>query len=193
LIQELDKCNPDFSRLLNDRVHKVLNSTTIAEREEAVVQIKRNLAGQLGEIIVTDGFRPYFKNIETQLRVPFPNGDTIVDLRCLDARDRIIFGPGKWCSQGQNVSIEAKTGKSSYFSSELSHILDRQVPGHIELGDNSLVVVSKNFHDLSNEASSRELFKQAGSYVMALLPPKETLDSALTDEVMRMCKERQQI
>jgi hypothetical protein len=185
-IQHLDARDPAFAAEMGRRVDQVRTVKGPADLDAALQQIRKSTTGQLGESMAIDGFRPYFKGVEVQSRVELPTGTTIIDGRLLEARQPVVLGRGLGVPEGGNLALEVKTGQPRYLAREIPHIANKQVQGHLQVGDQSLVVMSRDVHSLTTERSARDAVGAAGSRIMALLPKKETMDQAL----MRVIGER---
>jgi hypothetical protein len=185
-VRHLETRDTAFANELSRRVEQVRTAKGPADLDAAMQQIRKSTAGQLGESVAVDGFRPYFEGIEVQSRVELQSGTTIIDGRLLEARQPVVLGRGLGVPKGGNLSIEVKTGRPQYLAREIPHIADKQVQGHLQVGDQSLVVMSRDVYGVATERAARDAVGAAGSRIMALLPEKATLDQTL----MRVIGER---
>lgn len=177
--RNLEQRDAGFSKELSRRLEQLQSAKSPAELDAALQQLRKTTAGKLGESIATDGLKPYFNGLELQRRVETANGMTYIDGRFTEARSPITFGRGHSVAEGGALSVEVKTGQPVYLQSEVSHIADRQVQGHLATGDKSLVLVSRDVYAMSGERAARDTVAEAGSHVMALLPEKRMMDEAL--------------
>ncbi len=175
-----------FAQEFSRRELQFRGAESPAEKDSAVQQMRKSTAGKLGESIAMDGFRAFFDNIEVPSRMELADSTTFRDGRFVSARSQLLFGRGHGVAEGGNLSVEVKTGLPPYLQREVQHIAERQVPGHLAAGDKSLVLVSRDVYDMSNERALRDTVKDAGSYVMALLPEKRVMD----DVLLRILRER---
>ena len=178
-VQHLEARDPAFAGEMSRRVEQVRAAEGPADLDAAMQQIRKSTAGQLGESVAVDGFRPYFNGIEVQSRVELQSGTTIIDGRLMEARQPVVLGRGLGVPEGGNLSIEVKTGQPGYLAREIPHIADKQVQGHLQVGDQSLVVMSRDVYGVATERAARDAVGAAGSRIMALLPEKATIDQAL--------------
>ena len=91
----------------------------------------------------------------------------------------MVLGRGLGVPEGGNLSIEVKTGQPGNLAREIPHITDKQVQGHLQIGDQSLVVMSRDVYGMATERAARDAVGAAGSRIMALLPEKATMDQVL--------------
>jgi hypothetical protein len=178
-VKHLEQRDGLFRQEIDRRTQQFRDASTPAERDAALQQLRRGTAGKLGESIANDGLKPLFEAFELQRRVETPNGTTVVDGRFTGARNPIVFGRGSFVPEGGNLSVEVKTGQPSYLEREVRHISERQVPGHLAIGDQSLVLVSRDVYAMAGERAARDTVSEAGSHVMALLPEKRLMDESL--------------
>jgi hypothetical protein len=184
--RHLVQSDASFGEELGRRERQFREATCPAEQDKALLQLRKNTAGKLGESIATEGLRPYFQNVDFQHRVETGNGLSLVDGRFTGANNPITLGRGQGVPLGGNLSVEVKTGQPSYLDQQVGHLVDRQVPGHLASGDRSLVMISRDVYAMPGEREARDSVRDAGSYVMALLPEKRAMDQAL----VRMLSER---
>jgi hypothetical protein len=152
---------------------------TPADRDAAHQQLRRSTSGKLGEAIAADGLGALGK-VELQRTVTLPNATTIVDGRLTATTNPLVLGRGVFIEKGGSLSWEAKARAAENLGTELrTHVAGLQVPGHLALGDKSIVLVSRDIYQVSGEAAARQAVKESGSYVMALLPEKRVMDEAL--------------
>ncbi len=185
-VKNLGQRDEGFRQDFERRMLQWREAKTSADRDAALQQLRKTTAGKLGESITNDGFKPFFEKLEVQRKVETPDGNSFVDGRLTGAKNPVILGRGHGVSEGGNLSLEVKTGQPVYLKSEMRHITERQVPGHLTLGDRSLVVVSRDVYAMGGERAARDTVSAAGSHVMALLPEKSVMDEAL----MRVIRER---
>ncbi len=178
-VKNLEQNNPGFRQEMDRRLKQFQEASTPAGRDAALQQARKTTSGKLGEVLVRDGFSPFFNGCELQKRIITPNGTTFVDLRFTEARGPLVFGRGYSVPEGGNLSVETKTGRPPYLAREVNHITERQVPGHLSVGDQSLTVTSRDVYSMSGERSARDAIHEAGSHVMALLPEKHVIDEAI--------------
>ncbi len=178
-VRNLCQRDAGFRHEMDRRMQQLREARTPADRDAAIQQVRKSTAGKLGESITTDGFRPFFETFEVQRRVETLNGTTFVDCRLTGAKNPLVLGRGHAVSEGGNLAIEVKTGQPAYLESEIQHIAERQVQGHLGLGDRSIVVVSRDVYAMEGERAARDTVDEAGSRVMALLPEKRVMDEAL--------------
>lgn len=178
-VKNLAQRDPGFAQELGRRAQQIKETQTPADRDAAFQQIRKTTAGKLGESIATDSFKPFFDKVDYQSRVETANGVTIVDARLMGAKNPIILGRGSFVPEGGKLAMEVKTGQPAYLEREVQHISERQVPGHLAMGDNSIVVVSRDIYAMGGERAARNAVGDAGSHVMALLPEKGIMDKAL--------------
>ena len=177
--RHLESRDPAFAQEVGRRVEQIRDAQGPADLDAALQQIRKSTAGQLGESAAVDGFRPYFEGIEVQHRVELPGGTTIIDGRLIGARQPVVLGRGLGVPEGGNLALEVKTGRPGYLAREIPHIADKQVQGHLQVGDQSLVVMSRDVYSLGAERAARDTVGAAGSRIMALLPEKAAMDEVL--------------
>lgn len=168
-----------FAKELARRQEQFQSAKLPAERDAALQQLRRSTAGSLGEAVAKDGLAPFFKKVETQNQVVTWTGVTKVDLRLVGAKEPMILGHTRGVGKGSSLGVEVKVGADSSLVSQLRHAANLQVQGHQALGDKSLVMVSRDIHSMDAERAARDTLAEAGSYVMALLPEKRTIDEVL--------------
>ena len=157
-----------------------------SSKEEIILKLKKNLAGNLGEEIVIRAFAPYGKNVLTQERTVMEDGKyTKTDLILKDLKVPIILGKGEGMGarEGSDLAIEVKTGKSSYLYAQKEH-MQFQSLGHLD-SKLSCTICSKDIKDLSveKEKELRDTMKNLGSPLFGMLPYKEELDKVCIDFV----------
>ena len=109
-----------------------------------------------------------------------------MDVHLTGARQPIILGRGAAVQKGGSLGIEVKAGQPAYLSRELSHLTETQIPGHLEVADTSLVVMSRDVYGVTKEGALRAAVGDAGSKILAVLPEKTTIDQV----VMALVRER---
>jgi len=180
------KSDPEFPREI-ERMQSVFRSNPgTADRERTFLQTKIRTAGMWGEAFAKHALSPMCGSVETQRRTTTEAGAvTITDvvLRDLKANWLIGRGPTGYAKKGSDVGLEFKLGQDGYIYSQKDH-LKTQVGGHAKEGA-SLVIVSRDIHDLPREKSRelRDTMYQNRSYVLALLPRKEQIDQLCWDLV----------
>ena len=167
----------------DEKFYNLINSyrkeLETSSKEEIIIKLKKNLAGNLGEEIVIRAFAPYGKNVLTQERTVMEDGKyTKTDLILKDLKAPIILGKGEGMG-----AIEVKTGKSSYLYVQKEH-MQFQSLGHLD-SKLSCTICSKDIKDLSAEKEEelRNTMKNSGSPLFGMLPYKEELDKVCIDFV----------
>ena len=190
----LKATDPQFAARVNN-VAKEYSEAVAAKDLGAIgrleTQMKRNLAGDLGEALGVAKFRPFFEKFTTQKRVQ--DGATIIDVVFEGAKQPISIRGHGLVKKGGNLPVEIKAGTESYFKGEIDsgHLL-KQVGGHAEFGK-GLVITTRDvsnaymnaggIRDASDtyfrSGGARALLKEAGSAPWRLLPYKAEIDAAV--------------
>lgn len=162
----------------------------IKENEENTkLKIKKNLSGEIGELIVKNAFLPFAESIETQNRTYLEEGSyTKTDLILKNLKKPIIMGRGQGAGvkEGNDIAIEVKTGTKEYIKNQKEHMLT-QIKGHSG-SKMSLIICSRDLNDLADDINLkfRNDFKDNGTRVYAMLNTKEEIDNACISFVKKM-------
>lgn len=131
-----------------DKYEKILNDpdATIQEKMSAQIELKR-YKGNVAEAMVKEILGPNFSDITDKQRlVNTELGDTKPDIELSNAK-RDIQIDSIAVKKGESLGIEVKCGSAEYIFNQMEHI-NKQIKG---LGENALVIVSKDYLDLSSE------------------------------------------
>jgi hypothetical protein len=168
-----------------ERVNKMAKeySDAVATKDLVAIakletQMKRNLAGDLGEALGVAKFRPFFERFSTQKSVK--DGATIVDVVFEGAKQPLAIRGHRLVEKGGNLAVEFKAGTERYFKSEIDsgHLL-KQVGGHTDFGKGMVVTTRDVTDPLLHTANAKQILKDAGSTVYRLLPYKAEIDAAV--------------
>jgi hypothetical protein len=185
----LKTTDPQFAA----RVDKMASeySAAVAAKDFGAIQrletqMKRNLAGELGEALGVATFRPFFDTYSVQRRVM--DGATIIDAVFEGAKQPIAIKGHRLVEKGGSLPVEFKAGTAGYFKNEIDsgHLL-KQVGGHQEFGKGMVVTTRDVTEPLLATGNAKQILKDAGSTVFRLLPNKADIDAA----VARLVREKQ--
>lgn len=177
----LKATNPQFAA----RVDKMANeySAAVAAKDLGAIQrletqMKRNMAGELGEALGVTTFRPYFDTFSVQRRVQ--DGATIIDAVFEGAKQPIAIRGHRLVEKGGSLPVEFKAGTARYFQNEIDsgHLL-KQVGGHQEFGKGMIVTTRDVTAPLLATGNAQQILKDAGSIPFRLLPYKADIDAAV--------------
>ena len=127
---------------------------------------------------------PYFDSIEREVFVRLPNGEgTKIDVLCSGSKVTLQLGKGLTVAEGASLACEVKSMKAESFPSQEERMSQRQIPGHFEVADHSMVATTKDFADAGG--NPRAAFREAGAETRRFLPNKSDLDSAVVRHAMR--------
>jgi hypothetical protein len=177
----LKATNPQFADHVN-RMAREYSDAVAAKDLGAIVrletQMKRNLAGDLGEALGVAKFRPFFEKFSTQKSVQ--DGATIIDVVFEGAKQPLAIRGHRLVEKGGNLAVEFKAGTESYFKREIDsgHLL-KQVGGHADFGKGMVVTTRDVTDPLLETANTKQILKDAGSTVYRLLPYKADIDAAV--------------
>lgn len=186
--RHLEARDPSFAAEVGRRADQLRNAKVEgpADLDAALSQVRKSTSSRLSESITKEGFTPYFEAHGAQQRVEMANGSSVMDVHLTGARQPIILGRGAAVQKGGSLGIEVKAGQPAYLSRELSHLTETQIPGHLEVADTSLVVMSRDVYGVTKEGALRAAVGDAGSKILAVLPEKTTIDQV----VMALVRER---
>ena len=177
----LKASNPQFAT----RVEKMRNEYSAAVTaknfgaiQKLETQMKRNLAGELGEALGVAAFRPYFETFSVQRKVQ--DGATIIDAVFVGAKHPIAIRGHRLVEKGGSLPVEFKAGTAGYFKNEIGsgHLL-KQVSGHNEFGKGMVVTTRDVKEPLLATGNAKQILKDAGSMPFRLLPYKADIDAAV--------------
>jgi len=181
----LKATNPQFADHVN-RMTQEYSDAVAAKNLGAIAkletQIKRNLAGDLGEALGVAKFRPFFEKFSTQKSVQ--DGATIIDVVFEGAKQPLAIRGHRLVEKGGNLAVEFKAGTERYFKGEIDsgHLL-KQVGGHADFGKGMVVTTRDVTDPLLATGNARQILKDAGSTVYRLLPYKAEIDAAVAQLV----------
>ena len=178
-MKHLEQRDSGFRQDLARCLQQFRDARTPAERDTALQQLRRSAAGKLGELIATDGLKPFFDKLELQRRV---ENSERYDLRRRPVHgstqpDGVRPGPrgvGRWqpvCRGEDGAADVPRAGGTTHLGSPSSRARC--------VGRQDARTVSRDVYAMSGERAARDTVAEAGSYVMALLPEKRVIDEAL--------------
>jgi hypothetical protein len=165
--------NPEYIQEVRSHYEKVDQVLSKAEQSlesdpsdlnyQRVAEGLERYKGTVFEHELKDSLKGQFEMVEDkQQLVTTEWGETKPDIILRGAQEDIQIG-GLEIPKGEDLYIEAKCGSPEYIRNEVGHIL-QQVEGH---EGNSLVVVSKDYLDLSPEvrADFEKKLSEKGSHI----------------------------
>lgn len=180
-VRYLYQTDPTFRNKVNDYREKFKNANGENEKLKVLVQARRGGSGYLAENLVGQAFKP-LGEVSMQNSTKFENGRfTKTDIVVTDLKNPVILGKGAGMGapKGGSIAIEVKTGNSQYLYRQKEH-MEFQSGGH-KAASSSAVFCSKDIYDLKpdKEEELRKAMQASESPIIAILPRKKDLDTAL--------------
>ena len=173
-----------FQEQVNKLKKEYKDAKTYLEKDKILRKIRQTLAGNFVEKYVETSLSG-LGDIKTQHREEMDDTYSKVDIRIENLKKPFILGKGecgKYVKEGGTLSIEIKAGKKEYLKSQKEHLIF-QTKAHKKSSDASLILTTKNIHDLKDEYEFRQIFKDECVSIMAMLPRKEEIDQILIDSM----------
>ena len=173
-----------FQEQVNKLKKEYKDAKTYLEKDKILRKIRQTLAGNFVEKYVETSLSG-LGDIKTQHREEMDDTYSKVDIRIENLKKPFILGKGecgKYVKEGGTLSIEIKAGKKEYLKSQKEHLIF-QTKAHKKSSDASLILTTKNIHDLKDEDEFRQIFKDECVSIMAMLPRKEEIDQILIDSM----------
>ena len=180
-VRYLYQTDPAFRNKVNDYRERFKNANGENEKLKILIQARRGGSGYLAESLVGQAFKP-LGDVSMQNSTKFENGRfTKTDVIVTDLKNPVILGKGAGMGapKGGSIAIEVKTGNSQYIYQQKEH-MEFQSGGH-KSSSSSAVFCSKDVYDLKPEKEEelRKAMRESESPIIAILPRKKDLDTAL--------------
>jgi hypothetical protein len=183
-IDEQIKSTPEYKEKVDKYSREIADSRDDPQKILLLrQQIKTHLCSDVGDDLVGEVFKPYFDSMASQVRRTAPDGrDTLIDKVFYKAKEDIVLSPNFKINEGDNLSVEVKTGHTGYLIKEFEegHIY-HQILGH---DGKSMVITTADFKDIPQDHEIRDTIRNKGSHVFAYLPEKGILDNTIINYVV---------
>ena len=166
---------------LSNIQNELQSAETPAERLAAINKLDQT-KGRIMEDMIKEALSDYFDLFdEKQVSIETAEGITKPDIIFAGAKEDIKIG-GTEINKGEGLGVEVKCGSDVYIRSQTNHIFT-QVLGH---GDNSVVIVSKEFNGLTDGAKNNLIngLKERNSSLCVLDIESTEVKKALLNNVM---------